>query len=1125
MINSSKKISEAELAEIIGKIWSGMFNTDIEDAGADFFSLGGTSLDAVRFISALRRISGISTDVQTVFDHPTLSELAAELSGAVISYAEEDILPEPDKIYEPFGLTDVQYAYWIGRSSSAELGGIPTHCYIETNSVTSDIAALENALNRLIAYQPMLRCRISDNGTQQIMESVPYRNIPCTDCISEDSFNEGIAALRKEMEGGKVLFSGLTFDVRACRFGDRVNLHFLFDAVIFDGRSIFIFLSSLFSLAQSPEKIPDRCDITFRDVATAVAKSKDSEKYNIDREKTLDRLSCLKKLPQFEIESGADKPHHISHHRITFGKDEWERFRSICLRKGITPNSALMELYAEMIAIWSNSCEFTLNLTTFDRSSEKYQTELSGMIGDFTKLILVPVKLGNGSSFVSRVKELMRETARGMDHASFGTIETERAIAKEGGLRSFSFPVVFTGMTDVSGDLDIPVDISYFTTETSQVWLDMQVIGINGGLEVHFDTAEELFPYSFVESMLMAYEKAFAELISDECLWDKEGGLTVRTRKFTERIRYNSVTAPLTDDTLTGFFMNSLLRTPDAPAVLSEKKSYTYRELYEAALPAAAELAEHEGKYAAVMIPKGADQIVGAIAVLLAGKAYIPLDCHNPVSRRKSILLGAGTDIVITLSELENEARSCGADRLVFIDKVKESAVDITPNTSPDEPAYVIFTSGSTGVPKGVEITHRSAVNTILDVNKRFGVTSEDRAIALSNLNFDLSVFDIFGMFAAGGAVVALEMSDVRDPQRWTQLGEQFGVSVWNTVPAFMQMMLEYSAAHGNGILDRLRLVMMSGDKIPPSVPEKLKAVSPEMTVVCLGGATEASIWSNYYIADRIKREWNMMPYGYPLTNQRYYVLSSLMTDCPDYVKGRLYIGGSGLAVGYIGDEKKTNEKFIIHPVTGERLYDTGDNGRYWEDGTIEFIGRDDHQVKLNGMRVELGEIEGAFSELAESCAAVVFSTGAGKSRIGIMIKPKAGMPCSEEAYIKAAAEKLPSYMVPAAVIFAEKIPLTDNGKIDRKAVSSAIEDSKASVHTAAEKKALSESEQIVAQIWCELLGEEDYTAEDDFFESGGDSLLMIKFLNIYNEKTGKNVTPDVFFGNSTIGAVADIGA
>ena len=274
-------------------------------------------------------------------------------------------------------------------------------------------------------------------------------------------------------------------------------------------------------------------------------------------------------------------------------------------------------------------------------------------------------------------------------------------------------------------------------------------------------------------------------------------------------------------------------------------------------------------------------------------------------------------------------------------------------------------------MPKGVAIAHQGAVTTILDIKQRFAVSGKDKVIALSALNFDLSVYDIFGTLAVGATLVIPEHDRRQDPSHWADLLSQHHITIWNSVPALMQMLLETEASDEN-----LRLVLLSGDWLPLNLSDRIHSRFPITEVISLGGATEASIWSIFYPIDRVDPSWKSIPYGKPLTNQQFYVLGEYLTPCPLWVTGQLYIGGKGLAEFYWQNTEKTEVSFIINPHTKERLYKTGDLGRYLPDGNIEFLGREDYQVKIRGYRIELGEIETALEQHPAIKEAVVTIVG-----------------------------------------------------------------------------------------------------------------------------------------------------
>ncbi|ODN72166.1 amino acid adenylation domain-containing protein [Methylobrevis pamukkalensis] len=293
----------------------------------------------------------------------------------------------------------------------------------------------------------------------------------------------------------------------------------------------------------------------------------------------------------------------------------------------------------------------------------------------------------------------------------------------------------------------------------------------------------------------------------------------------------------------------------------------------------------------------------------------------------------------------------------------------------------MIFTSGSTGRPKGVMIDHRGALNTIADINRRFGVGADDRVFALSSLSFDLSVYDLFGPLASGGAVVVPTAEEARNTARWRDLLVRHRVTVWNSVPALAQLLA--AEMDGGGAAPPLRLVMMSGDWIPLALPAALRRHLAGAQIVSLGGATEASIWSIFHPAEDVGPDWTSVPYGRPLANQTWHVLDDAMRPCPPWVTGRLFIGGTGVARGYWNRPALTAERFVPDPFAtpeaaaagASLLYDTGDLGRV-RDGVLEFLGRADFQMKINGFRIEPGEIEAALTGHPAIAEAVVVATG-----------------------------------------------------------------------------------------------------------------------------------------------------
>jgi acyl-coenzyme A synthetase/AMP-(fatty) acid ligase/acyl carrier protein len=321
-------------------------------------------------------------------------------------------------------------------------------------------------------------------------------------------------------------------------------------------------------------------------------------------------------------------------------------------------------------------------------------------------------------------------------------------------------------------------------------------------------------------------------------------------------------------------------------------------------------------------------------------------------------------------------------------------------------------------------------------------------------------------------------------------------VTIWNSVPALMRMLVEDITSLGQRLPDSLRLVMMSGDWIPVSLPDRIRCLAADVQIVSLGGATEASIWSILYPIKVVSPDWQSIPYGRPMVNQSFHVLNEALEPCPIWVTGHLYIGGIGLAKGYWRDEQKTCTSFITHPKTGERLYRTGDLGRYLPDGNIEFLGREDFQVKVQGYRIELGEIEAVLGQHPAVRHAIVTAIGerAGNKKLVAYVVLQTDQPetfLDESEFRHFLRQKLPDYMIPSTFITLEALPLSTNGKIDRQALPSVeLSRPEAETNFVPPRTSIEES---LANIWSDLLRIEKVGVNDDFFEIGGDSMLSVQ--------------------------------
>jgi amino acid adenylation domain-containing protein len=674
-------------------------------------------------------------------------------------------------------------------------------------------------------------------------------------------------------------------------------------------------------------------------------------------------------------------------HQASLDAGPWGRLQAEGRRRGLTPAMVLCTAYAEVLAAFGDDQPFLLNLTRFERPRVAPGAER--VLGDFTDVLFLTCEPSPGQPFAARAKALQGQLRGHLAHAgALHGIEVLREWSAGG--QPVVPPFVFTstlGLDGGGGGLDWLGETVFDISQTPDVWLDHIVREQGGSLHIAWDVDEARFPPGLIDELLEVYAGRLGELAGDPAAWEAPLRTRAGAAQLARIAAANDTRGPIPAQSLAEAFLAQVAQRADAPAVVDGDVTLDYRTLCTLALDLARRLRERgaaPGELVAILMRKGWEQVAAALAVALSGAAYLPIDAELPEARRTELLRrGRVRQVLVqpggaTLPE--------GVDWLLVEPARPDTAsAELRPSwplPRPEDLAYVIFTSGSTGSPKGVMIDHRGAVNTLLDINERFAVGPGDRLLGLSSLSFDLSVYDIFGVLGAGATLV-LPSADARiDPAHWAE--RLAGVTLWNSVPALLQLLVEHAGPRPavRAAMQDLRLVLLSGDWIPLGLPDALRALVPGVRPISLGGATEASIWSILHPIERVDVGWASIPYGRAMRNQSFHVLDAELSPCPLWVPGELYIGGIGLALGYWDDAERTAAQFITHPDSGERLYRTGDWGRWRPDGSIEFLGRRDQQVKINGYRVELGEVEAALERHPQVQQAVVVAVGEREQRL-----------------------------------------------------------------------------------------------------------------------------------------------
>ncbi|TDE24021.1 amino acid adenylation domain-containing protein [Nonomuraea mesophila] len=791
-----------------------------------------------------------------------------------------------------------------------------------------------------------------------------------------------------------------------------------------------------------------------------------------------ERLAGLEPL---ELPTDAPRPPELTHagaaHAFSVGAELAGRLDRLGREHGATPYMVLLAAFAVLLGRYAGQRDVTIGSPVAGRPVP----ELDGLIGCFVNMLAMRVDLSGEPTFAELLRRVRETAADAYSHQEvpFERLVSELNVAREPS-RSPVFQVILA-MQNYGGEPEPgALALEGFEPGRWATRFDLELYtGGDGSFLFVYNTA--LFSAGRIERMAGHLATLLAQVAgAPETPVAELDLLTAIERE--ERRRWNDTAADLGPPGL----LPDPVRDSGAVAVVHPGGVLTYAELLGRARALAAELVRAgagPGRLVAVVMERGWEQVAAVLAINLAGAAYLPVDADLPDQRRFELIERGGCELAVTQPWLDLSWPD-GLTRFT----VPDAAGDARENpATPGDLAYVIFTSGSTGTPKGVMIEHRAAVNTVRDLNHRYRIGPADRFLALSALSFDLSVYDVYGALAAGAALVMGEPSGDKDPAAWAELVARERVTVWNSVPALMELLVDH-AEHEGTDLGSLRLVLLSGDWIPLTLPDRIRALAPEAEVISLGGATEGSIWSISYPIGAVDPAWTSIPYGRPLANQTFHILSPGLRDVPVGVPGELYIGGAGVATGYWRDPDRTAASFVTGPYTGERLYRTGDLGRYTGDGTIEFLGRADAQVKIRGYRIELGEIETHLARHPDVAECVVTTDGEGTgARLVAYVVGAGADPVPLRAHL---AETLPAYMIPARFVPLDRLPLTANGKVDRRRLPapSAVPEA-----DGARAEPSTDTERLVSAVWADVLGVTDFGVDDDFFDAGGHSLLAIK--------------------------------
>lgn len=1094
MVATSSQTVRDEVAELLG------VSADAVDPDADLIASG---LDSIRMmsLSGRWRKQGINVGFAALAANPTVAawiELVARHAPDAQAEAPAPDSVEPGEGGDTFPLAPIQHAFWVGRNQDQQLGGVGAHLYVEFDGAGVDPQRLKAAATKLAARHPMLRVEILPDGTQRIGN----RPLPVTIHDLRDLDQAAAQAkleLIRESKSHQMLHDEVLQLSLSLLPGGGTRLHVDMDMQCADAVSYRNFMADLAAFYRGAE-LPD-LGYTYREyrarlTATAPPPSEQDKQWWAERVPDLPDPPALPLVPL----SDQRNPHRSIRLWETLDVPTRDALFAAAHRRGITPAMAVAASYANALAHWSTQSRFLLNLPMFGR--EPYHSDVEKLVGDFTSSLLLDIDLTGADTAMARarvVQETLHATAA---HSSVSGLDVLRDMSRHRGSQTLA-TIVYTsalGLGDLfAGDVTDHFGAPVWTiSQGPQVLIDAQATPLADGLMINWDVRTEAFRPGVAEAMFAYHLAELRRLATDDAAWDEPDPPAVSESQRRVRAALNASTSTLSGDVLhTGFLANAA-STPDAPAVFCSAGNLTYGELQDKVLAVAAALQSRgvcRGEVVAVLGPKSVEQVIALLAISMIGAAYLPVGVDQPADRATRILHTGGVDFALICgsgSEHPNLPHLTIADAEIIGDPADFEPVEVVPS----DLAYVLFTSGSTGEPKGVEITHDAAMNTIEFINDHFEIGPADRCLALSHLECDLSVIDVYGTLRSGGSLVVVDEEDRRDPDAWVTLIDEHRVSVLHFLTGWLEMLVAAGGtAAGTGSLSSLRVVPTGGDWVRPDLVRALRAASPQVRFAGLGGATETATHNTIFEVgfgdDALPAHWTSVPFGVPLANNCCRVVDARGEDCPDWVPGELWVGGRGIARGYRGRPDLTAERFVEYD--GSRWYRTGDLVRSWPDGTLEFVGRADHRIKVSGFRIELGEVEGALCRVpgVDAAVAVLVPVDGGHDLLGAVVRAdQAGLESGldPEAVTTALAELVPAQMIPQVLLVADEIPYA-RGKTDRTAVVRMLS-AVGAPETRGYRAPSSPLETALCAIVGEILGQTGVGVDDDFFALGGDSVL-----------------------------------
>jgi amino acid adenylation domain-containing protein len=1116
--------AETQSERLLQRIWQRALGVSQISATDDFFQLGGHSLLAAQLVAQISRETGIQLPMRRVFEAPTLRGLAKVLdderrsddtpSSGIARRQEQSVSP----------LSSMQQRLWFieEMNPGTSLYNLPSSFRL-SGALNRD--ALQRALNTIAERHTALRTTFQIRNGEIVqalsgkltfdLTPIDLRQIPREEReLKLRSLLSQAAAEPFNLRTGPLARAALFLLAE-----DESVLFFMPHHAVWDGWSFDVFLDELDQLYAAycrgePSPLTD-LPVTYGDFAAWQQSFLGSPENARQTRFWLDQLSG--ELPVLELPTDAPRPSRMSFAGATepFELDAalLQELSQLAVANGATLYMMLLAAFYAQLFRLTGQDELIVGTPVRGRN----RPELEGLLGFFVNTLALRRRVDGHESFVSLLARVREACVQAFGHQEmpFELLMQKLPIARDLS-RTPVYSAFFT-FQDVrnrkSSIGDLSFDQLHVHAPVSPTDVSLWVKQLDSKLVGGLDYATDIIQRDSAARWVAAFQRLLTEIVLDP----KRSVFELVAVPPAERLALEAISNTSCDYPRAAY-LHQLIeaqvdRTPHAVAAVCGAARVTYAELDERANRLARALRQRgaqPGSRVGICLERSLDLLVAALAVQKSGAAYVPLDPNFPAERLQfmandanvSVMLvhertRAGAPLIEAADVLDLDAdrtdiASCDGSRIDGVNEAAESA-----------PLYVIYTSGSSGKPKGVVVPHRAVVNFVTSMAREPGIHSDDRLLAVTTLSFDIAVLELYAPLTVGAQVVIASREMIADGDLLDEAIDEHEITIMQATPSTWRLLLAAGFRGGQNFR-----VLCGGEAFPRDLAEQLLDVAGE--VWNLYGPTETTVWST---CQRLERPLERITIGRPIANTSVHVVDARGQLVPWGSEGELWIGGDGVALGYHARQELTADRFVANPFRPGRVYKTGDLVRLRSNGELEYLRRNDNQVKLRGYRIELGEVEAALGRVpgVRQAVALVREDRTADHRLVAYLTTTGGE-LSETALRQELRAFLPEYMIPQHIVMLDAFPLTPNGKIDRRALPSP--EGAVALPLEGYLPPRTEKEKLVATLWQEVLGVDRVSARDNFFDIGGHSLLCLQMTARLEQRTGTRVNPRVVLRN-----------